>query len=101
MLIANCFTQDLISITKYRMEGNFGEGETLANLANRPWFAKLKLTKLVLIINNLLTDLLIPQTLFCQMLEMSQLAKFPPAKLSLHTVFCLKVLLVYLHWLLC
>ena len=36
--------------------GNFG-GESLTNLANCPWFAKLKPVKFVLIINNLLADL--------------------------------------------
>ena len=50
--------------------------ETLANLANHPGFAKLKPSKLVLIINNLLADLLISQTFFCQMLKTSQ--TFPP-----------------------
>ena len=35
-------------------------------------------TKLVLIINNLLADLLICQIFFRQMLEMSQFAKIPP-----------------------
>ena len=44
----------------------------MANLANHPWFAKLKPSKLVLTINNLLADLLIHQTFFCQMLKKSQ-----------------------------
>ena len=69
------------------MEGNFGGGGMLANLVNRPWFAKLKPSKLVLIINNLLADLLFRQIFFHQMLEMSQFTKISPAKLSLHTVF--------------
>ena len=46
----------------------------MANLANRPKFAKLKPFKLVLTINNLLADLLIRQTFFCQMFETSQFA---------------------------
>ena len=54
--------------------------ETLANLANHSWFAKLKLSKLVLIINNLLADLLIHQTFFRQMLETSQLANIFPCQ---------------------
>ena len=37
-------------------------GESLANLANRSRFAKLKPSKLILTINNLLADLLIRQT---------------------------------------
>ena len=54
---------------------------------NRPRFAKLKPSKLVLTINNLLADLLIGQTFFHQMFEMSQFAKLPaPAKLSRYTV---------------
>ena len=66
--------------------GKLWRGKTLANLANRPWFAKLKLSKLVLIINNLLTDLLIRQTFFRWMLKMSQFTNIPPAKVSLNTV---------------
>ena len=61
-------------------------GESLVNLANRPWFTKLKPSKLVLKVNNLLADLLadllIYQTFFRQMLETSQFAKFYPTKLS-------------------
>ena len=57
-------------------------GESLVNLANRPWFTKLKPSKLVLSINNLLADLLLHQTVFCQMLEKSQFAK-----LSCYTVW--------------
>ena len=44
--------------------------ESLEDLVNRPWFAKLKPSKLVLSINNLLADLLIHQTL-----KKSQFAK--------------------------
>ena len=62
--------------------GKVWQGESLTNLANRPRFAKLKPSKLVLTINNLLADLLI-----CQMLETSQFAKHPPpTKLSRYTV---------------
>ena len=67
----------------YCIAGKFGGG-SLANLANPSSFAKLKSSKLVLKINNLLADLLICQTLFHQMLEKSQFAKlshhqtFPP-----------------------
>ena len=43
---------------------------------------KLKPSKLVLTINNLLADLLIRQPFFCQMLEKSQFAKLSPTKLS-------------------
>ena len=63
--------------------------ERLTNLANRPRFAKLKPSKLVLTINNLLVDLLICQTFFRQMLEMSQFTKFSLAKLSCYTVYCI------------
>ena len=41
----------------------------MANLANRPWFTKLKPSNLVLTIDNLLADLLIQQIFFRQMLE--------------------------------
>ena len=47
------------------------------NLANCLLFTKLKPSKLVLTINNLLADLLIRQTFFHQMLKKSQFAKFP------------------------
>ena len=57
-------------------------GESLVNLVNRPQFAKLKPSKFVLTINNLLADLLIRQTFFRQMLETSQFAK-----LSRHQTF--------------
>ena len=63
--------------------GKVWRGESLANLANRLWFAKLKPSILVLTIDNLLADFLIRQTFFRQMLEKSQFAK-----LSRYTVFC-------------
>ena len=65
-------------INRLPYEGKLWWGEMLANLVNRPWFAKLKL---VLIINNLLPNLLICQTFFRQMLKTSQFAKFSPTKL--------------------
>ena len=58
--------------------GKVWQGEGLSNLANHPWFAKLKPSKLVLTINNLLADLLICQIFFHQMLENSQFAKLSP-----------------------
>ena len=60
--------------------GKLWRGKTLANLVNRPWFTKLKSSKLVLIINNLLGDLLVCQTFFHQMLEMNQFANVSPPK---------------------
>ena len=47
----------------------------MANLVNCPRFTKLKSSKLVLTINNLLADLLIGQTFFRQMFETSQFAR--------------------------
>ena len=61
-------------------------GESSANLANHPRFAKLKPSKLVLTINNILADLLIHQTSVRQMLERVTSPTFPPAKLSRYTV---------------
>ena len=49
--------------------GKFGEFGELSG------FAKLKPTKLVLAINNLLADVLIRLSFFCQMLKKSQFAK--------------------------
>ena len=54
------------------------------NLVNRLRFAKLKLSILVIIINNLLADLLIRPTFFCRKLEKSRFAK-----LSSHQTFLL------------
>ena len=59
----------------------------------------LKPSKLVLIINHLLANLLIRLTFFCQLLKKSQFAKFSHAKLSHYTlissllVYCLHPLL--------
>ena len=60
--------------TSYRIAGKLSWG----NLANRWWFTKLKPSTLVLTINNLLADVLICQTLFCQMLKKSQFPKLYP-----------------------
>ena len=86
-------------VYNYRIAGKFGEFGKSSVI--RPRFAKLKPSKLVLIINNLLDDLLIRQTFFCQMLKMSQFTKFPPAKLSRYTVLHIQLLahLVYIHML--
>ena len=53
----------------YRIVGKFGGGKVWRILANRPLFAKLKPSKSVLTINNLLADPLIHQTFFHQRLE--------------------------------
>ena len=55
--------------------GKVWRGESLANLANRLRFAKLKPSKLVVTIDNPLADLLICQTFFRQTLEKSRFAK--------------------------
>ena len=60
----------------YRMEGNFGGG----NVGEFGQSSVIRQTKLVLIINNLLADLLICQTFFRQMLEKSQFAKLFPCQ---------------------
>ena len=61
-------------------------GENVGEFGELSVICQTKQSKLVLIINNLLANLLIRQIFFSQMLEMSQFAKIPPAKLSLHTV---------------
>ena len=53
-----------LSTTIYRIVGMFDEGESLANLANHQQFTKLKSSKLVVTINNLLVDLVIRQSYF-------------------------------------
>ena len=55
--------------------GKVWRGESLANLANRLRFAKLKPSKLVVTIDNPLADLFIRQTFFRQTLEKSRFAK--------------------------
>ena len=60
--------------------GKVWRGESLANLANRPWFTKLKPSKLVVTINNLLADLFIRQIFFHQMLRKSKFAKVSPCQ---------------------
>ena len=57
------------------------------SLANHPCFTKLKPSKLVLTINNLLADLLICQSFFCQMLEKSQFAKLSCSTVLINTRF--------------
>ena len=69
-------------------------GESLENLANRPWFAKLKPSKLVLLINNLLADLLIHQTFFRQMLEESIRQTFPRQTFPLYGISWFVILLL-------
>ena len=83
----------------YCIAGKFGK----FNLANCPWFAKLKSSKLVLAINNLLVDLLICQTFFHQMLKKSQfikfypLPKFPTISISLTCLNSIQKRSQYLH----
>ena len=60
--------------------GKFGK------FRNHTWFAKLKPSKFVLIIKNLLADLLLCQAFFHHMFEKHQFIKFCPTKLSLYTV---------------
>ena len=58
-------------------EGKFGEfGES----------SMIRQSKLVLTIKNLLADLVIRQTSFCQMLERVNSPNFPPAKLFRYTI---------------
>ena len=62
-------TKDTYCIAEKFGGGKFGKFGELSAICQ---------TKLVLTINNLLADLLIRQTLFCQMLETSQFAKHSP-----------------------
>ena len=55
--------------------GKVWRGESLANLANRLRFAKLKPSKLVVTIDNPLADLFIRQTFFHQTLKKSRFTK--------------------------
>ena len=66
--------------------GKVWQWESLVNLANCPWFTKLKPSKLVLTINNLLANQLIRQTFFCQMLEKSQFTKLSLCQTSRYIV---------------
>ena len=60
--------------------GRVWRGESLANLANRRWFAKLKPSKWVVTIDNLLAELFIRQTFFRQMLRKGEFAKVSPCQ---------------------
>ena len=66
--------------------GKVWRGESLANLANRQRFAKLKPSKLVVIIITLWPDLFIHQTFLRQTLKKSKFTKLFAAKLSRYTV---------------
>ena len=85
-----CITSQLAKLIIHQIpySGKVWQGASLANLVNHPWFTKLKPSKLIITINNLLDDLLIHQTLFHQMLEKSQFTKLSPTKLSCYTVYC-------------
>ena len=61
--------------------------ESLANLANRLQFAKLKPSKLVVTIDNPLADLFISQTFSTKCLKTVNLPNILPAKLSHYTVY--------------
>ena len=67
------FSHYSLHVTPY--SGKVWQGESFADLANHLWFAKLKL---VLTIKNLLADLSICQTFFCQILKKSQFTKLSP-----------------------
>ena len=71
--------------TYYRIAGKFGGGN-LANLVNCPWFTKLKSSKLVLTINNLMVNLLICQLSFTKHSKRINSPYFPTAKLSWYTL---------------
>ena len=79
----------IISVTEIiPYSGKVWRGESLANLANRLRFAKLKPSKLIVTIDNPLPDLFIRQTFFCQTLENSRFAKHSATKLSHYTIQC-------------
>ena len=59
----------------YHTAGKFVGGKVWQIWQIVQWFTKLKLSKLVLTINNLLVDVIIHQTFFHQMLKKSQFAK--------------------------
>ena len=63
---------------KFSLLNNFFK--FFSNLANHPWFIKLKTSKLVLTYNNLLTNLLICQTFFVKCLKSVNLPNFSPPK---------------------
>ena len=62
--------------------------KSLANMTNHLQFAKLKPSKLVVSMNNLVVDLFIHQTFFCKMLEKSKFAKhFPHQIFPLYSIY--------------
>ena len=67
--------------------GKVWRGESLAKLANRMRFAKLKPSKLVVTIDNPLADLFIRQTFSAKRLKRVDSPNILPAKLSRYTVY--------------
>ena len=67
-----------VTYTHIPYSGKVWRGESLANLANRQQFAKLKPSKLVVIIITLWLYLSICQTLPCQTLKKSKFTKVLP-----------------------
>ena len=61
-------------------------GGNVGKLGESSMIHQTKPSKLVLLINNLLADLLIRQTFFHQMLKTTRFTKLPPTKLSLYMV---------------
>jgi len=65
---------------KVSYSGKVWWGENLGNLANHPWFAKLKPSKFLLTILTFWLNLFICQTFFCQMIKMNKFAKLSPCQ---------------------
>ena len=85
------FSNDYFVYIPY--SGKAWREKSLANLANSSWFAKLKPSKLVLTINNLLCDLLIHQTFFCQMLEESVYQTCPYQTFPLYGIWIVDIII--------
>ena len=86
MSVLNVRPHQLETITNLLYSGKVWRGESLANLANRLRFAKLKPSKLIVTIDNPMADLFIRQTFFHQTFENSRFTK-RSAQLSRYMVF--------------
>ena len=83
--VSKCFVTRVAQSKKYRMEGNFGRGN-VGEFGESSVIRQTKTIQISTYHNNLLADLLIHQTFFCQMLKRVDLPMFSLTKVSLHTV---------------
>jgi len=73
--------------------GKVWQGESLANLVNHPWFAKLKPSKFLLTVITFWLNLFICQTFFAKCSKWVNSPNFSPAKLSHYTIYLVWIII--------